>query len=75
MLEKKEPLRGDDTSMGYNGYIPPAAFNALEWEAAGIVHGIATLELHIRDGRLVRYVASRQNSFVLEELNSRGGRS
>ena len=49
---------------GYSGHIPPTAFNALEWEAAGLMHGKATLTLYIKDGNLNRFVTSRKRSFV-----------
>ena len=52
---------------GYNGLIPVCAINSLEWEAAELVHGIATLTLHIRDGKLKRFVTSRERSFIPEE--------
>ena len=73
-MPKKIPLqsggliRGSDnptiTQNAYNGNIPLAAFNALEWEAAGLVHGEATLTLHVKDGRLTRYTTSHERSFV-----------
>jgi hypothetical protein len=72
-LQGGEPIRGDDTPSivqnGYSGKIPKAGIIALEWEAAGITHGTATLTLHIRDGRLARYTTDRERSFVpsLEE--------
>ena len=74
MPEKEKPLQGGRPIQGndnpiiakqkYNGYIPPAAFNALEHEATGLMHGTATLILHIKDGNLIRYVTSRERSFV-----------
>ena len=51
----------------YSGKIPVDAFNALEWEAAGLVNGTATLILHIRDGELISYVTSRERCFVPKE--------
>jgi hypothetical protein len=64
------PIRGNgDTSTiphgGYNGYITTAAFTALEWQAAGLDHGIATPTLHVKDGKLSRYVTSREQSFMV----------
>jgi hypothetical protein len=53
-----------DVDKGYNGYIPPRAFTALSWEAAKIVHGTATLTLHIRNGKLVRFVTNHEQSFM-----------
>jgi hypothetical protein len=47
-----------------NGNIPPAAIESLESEIAGLVHGTATLTIHIKDGNLIRYVTSRERSFV-----------
>jgi hypothetical protein len=48
----------------YSGYVPPEAFNALEWEATGLKHGVATLTLHVRDGHLIRYTTNREISFI-----------
>ena len=73
MPKKKAPrsgelLRGktDDTNsiakIGYNGYIPPLAIDALERETYGLVHGIARLEIHVRDGKLYRFVSGRERS-------------
>jgi hypothetical protein len=36
----------------YNGKTPAAAVTALEWKAAGMAHGTATLTLHVKDGKL-----------------------
>jgi hypothetical protein len=67
------PVRGGDTPSivqdGYSGKIPTVGITALEWEAAGIIHGIATLTLHIRDGQLARFTTSRERSFVAEVGN------
>jgi hypothetical protein len=49
---------------GYNGNILRAAFKALEKETAGLIHGTATLTLHVKDGHLLRYVTSRERSHV-----------
>jgi hypothetical protein len=72
MLKEKslqgEPVRGGNNSTvsqnTYKGYIPPVAFNALRQEAAGIIHGTATLILHVRDGKLTRYTISKERSFM-----------
>ena len=79
MPEKKEPLqggrpiRGNDTltvtQTGYNGKVPVAGIIELEREAAGVIHGVAVFELHIRDGKLIRYVTSRQRSFISGSSN------
>lgn len=50
----------------YNGYIPPAAFSALEREAVGIVSGMATLTLNIRGGKLISYTTGRDRSFMFD---------
>ena len=50
--------------LGYAGNIPQAAVRALEDEAAGVMHGIVTLSLHVKDGNLTRYVVNRERSFV-----------
>jgi hypothetical protein len=75
-MPKKNPLqdkslRGesdvDNVSIAektYSGYIPPAAINALKWEAVGLLHGIATLTLHVRGGKLIRFVTGRERSFM-----------
>jgi hypothetical protein len=66
-----EPIRGDDTPImaqqGYSGKIPAPASAALLRELAGLVHGTATLTIHIRDGKLARYTTGREHSFVGEE--------
>ena len=62
------PIRGSDnptiTQSGYNGNIPIAAFNALEQEAGGLIHGVVTLALHFKDGKLNRYVTNRERSHI-----------
>jgi len=57
MPEMKIPL-------GYAGNIPQAAVRDLEDEAAGVMHGIVTLSLHVKDGNLIRYTTHRERSFV-----------
>jgi hypothetical protein len=54
---------------GYSGKIPTAAIIALEWELAGLDHGTATLAIHIRDGRLARFVTNRERSHLMEDGN------
>jgi hypothetical protein len=63
-----KPIRGNDTltvpHIGYIGKVPSAAIQELEQEAAGLIHGIATLTLHVKDGNLIRYATNRERSFV-----------
>jgi hypothetical protein len=54
---------------GYSGKIPAAALINLEWELTGLEHGTATLALHIRDGKLVRFVTNRERSHMAEAGN------
>jgi hypothetical protein len=49
---------------GYSGKIPPKGIIALGWELAGLVHGTATLNIHIRDGKLARFTTGRERSFI-----------
>jgi hypothetical protein len=62
------PIRDNDafnlSQTGYIGNIPPAAVRELENEAAGLMHGTATLTLHIKDGIMVRFTTNRERSFV-----------
>jgi hypothetical protein len=51
---------------GYSGKIPTAAVIALEWELARLVHGTASLVIHIRDGKLARYTTGRERSHMME---------
>jgi len=44
--------------------IPASVIADLENEAAGLTHGTVTLELHIRDTHLSRYLINRQKSVV-----------
>ena len=71
-----ELIRGSGNSTisqsGYNGNIPETAFNALEQETAGLIHGTATLTLHIRDGQLARFTTSHERSFVPNNQTSGG---
>jgi hypothetical protein len=73
-----EPIRGGDalniTQNGYSGNIPTAGIIALEQELTGLAHGTATLTIHIKDGQLVRYAASRERSFVPGKATT-GGRN
>ena len=64
-----ELLRGDDgtfniAAKAFDGKIPQDAFNDLEHEATGIIHGVVTLTVHVKDGRLSRYVIGRERSYV-----------
>ena len=62
------PIRGNNTYIvsqaGFSGNVSPEAVQALVQEAAGIVHGTVTLTLHVKDGNLIRYVVSRECSFI-----------
>jgi hypothetical protein len=53
-----------DKTQGYSGKIPVAALVALEDELSGMIHGKVVLEVHIRDGRLARFVTVREKSFL-----------
>ena len=67
-LQGQGPIRGSDTlkiaETGYSGNIPAAAFKALECEVSGLMHGTATLVLHIKDGHISRFVINRERSFI-----------
>jgi hypothetical protein len=67
-LQDAVSIRGGDSSTipqaGYNGYIPPEAITALSWELNGLVHGTATLTIHIRDGKMARFTTGRERSFM-----------
>jgi hypothetical protein len=63
--------KADTPAEGYSSKIPTKAFTALSWEAAKIVHGTATLTLHIRDGKLARFVTSRERSFIEDAADER----
>jgi hypothetical protein len=54
---------------GYSGKIPVVAITAMEWELAGLVHGTATLTIHIRDGKLARFTTGRERSHIVETGN------
>jgi hypothetical protein len=54
---------------GYSGRIPAAAINVFEWELTGLVHGMASLVIHIRDGKLARFVTGRERSHMAEGGN------
>jgi hypothetical protein len=49
---------------GYFGKIPVAAIVAFESELTGLLHGTASLTIHIRDGKLARYNTSRERSHM-----------
>jgi hypothetical protein len=73
-LQSREPVRGGDTpgmaQQGYSGKIPTPAFTALSWELAGLVHGTATLIIHIRDGKLARFTTGRETSHLAPEVTA-----
>jgi len=46
----------------------------LESEAAGLEHGIVTLQIHIRDSHLSRYVINREKSVVMLRQETREGK-
>lgn len=52
------------TNNGYSGNIPVVSIMALEHEVTGLVHGVAVLELHVRDGKLARFVTRKERSFI-----------
>jgi hypothetical protein len=56
---------GSYTEGGYSGKTPVAAVIALEWQAAGMAHGTATLALHVKDGEL-EYATEWECSFIPE---------
>jgi excisionase family DNA binding protein len=73
VAEKKAPqsgglIRGNDnltiTQSGYSGKIPVSGIIDLEHELIGLMHGTATLTLHVKDGHLTRFTTSRERSFV-----------
>jgi hypothetical protein len=47
-----------------NGRFLTTAFKALEKETIGVTQGIVTLTIQVKDGHLLRYVTSRERSFV-----------
>jgi hypothetical protein len=53
----------------YNGYIPPETITAFSWELAGLVHGTATLTIHIRNGKLARFTTGRERSYMAGTSN------
>jgi hypothetical protein len=67
-LQGGAPILGDDTPNitqgGCSGTIPVAAITGLEQELAGLEHGIATLVVHVRDGKLARFTTGRERSHV-----------
>ena len=75
-LQGGRPIRGNDTlnitDKAFDGKIPLAAVNALEHEAAGLMHGTATLTLHVKDGHLLRYTTNRERSFISGKLTTGG---
>jgi len=53
-----------DEPKTHGGAVPPAAITALSWELHGLTHGTATLEIHVRDGRLARFATGRTRSHL-----------
>jgi hypothetical protein len=64
MQETQKALSADEAGKGYNGSIPSTAFNALEGELAGLIHGTAVLTIHVKDGKLIRYMIARERSVI-----------
>ena len=64
MQETQKALSADEAGNGYNSSILPTAFDALEGELAGLNHGTAVLTIHVKDGKLIRYMIAREHSFV-----------
>jgi hypothetical protein len=52
---------------GYSGKVPAMAITALELEVAELVYGTATLTIHVKDGRMVRFTTGRERSHVAED--------
>jgi len=52
--------------------IPAEIISDLESEAAGLTHGIVTLQLHIRDSNLARYTINREKSVLTPKLSVGG---
>jgi hypothetical protein len=50
----------------YSGKIPTKAIIAFEWELTGLDHGTASLIVHVRDGKLVRFTTGREQSRIVE---------
>jgi len=44
----------------------PALLARIEAELAGLEHGVVKVELHVRDGHLVRAVVGREESILVE---------
>jgi len=44
----------------------PALLARIEAELGGLEHGIVRVELHVRDGHLVRAVVGREESILVE---------
>ena len=67
MTDKQaERARKEIAEGGYSGKIPVAAIMALEWELTGLAHGAANLTLHVRDGKLARFVTGRERTHIAE---------
>jgi len=54
----------------FDGKIPEEALTSLETELAGLIHGTAILEIHIKDGKLARYVTGRERSYIPGRLTT-----
>jgi hypothetical protein len=67
-MPKKEPLQGGEPVQDGDTptKIPTSAVIGLEQELAGLEHGIATLVIHVRDGRLARFTTGRERSHMAE---------
>jgi hypothetical protein len=57
---------GNAEKSGYSGRTPVKAIIALEWELSCLEHGTASLVIHVRDGKAVRFTTSREASHLLE---------
>jgi hypothetical protein len=55
---------------GYSGKIPVAAIIAFERELVGLLHGTATLTIHVRYGKLERFATGRERSFIPEQAET-----
>jgi hypothetical protein len=65
----KDDTSVEKTQQGYSGKILTAAIIALEWEAADLEHGTASLVIHIRDGKLARFATGQERSHLVEVAN------
>jgi hypothetical protein len=44
--------------------LPPEIISLFEKESSGVTHGVITVAIHVRDGKLVRYVSTREISII-----------